>query len=360
MTARRFITLLLGIGTIGVVVVLVAATFAPRTALAAWLAAVLAVMVVPLGALPLLLTWHLHKGRWGLQLGRDMEAAVATMPLVLLFLLPVVLASGALHPLVHGAGGHETHPWLREGALLARGAVYLVTWWVLAHVAVRIGRPVDAAAPRPAMASAGLILWAVTASLAGIDWVIALQPKAYSSIFGLIFLSHLMVGALGFLCATSLGRAWSLGQAPEVRGIGNMLLGAVMLWLYHEYMQWLIVWSGDLPGHIDIYLDRAGPVWHALVTVMAVLGGAVPFVLLLWSRVRRNAAWLAMIGGWFVAVRIMEAFWWVVPLHPAGGLTAALAVAALAGAGGLWGGVWLILRARHPAPRREAMEAHHG
>lgn len=358
MSDRRLFTSSLLAGGVGALAVLIASVFAPKLALAAWLTAVLTVAVVPLGALPLLFGWHLHKGRWGVILGRDMEAAVATMPLLALMIAPVLFGAWTLFPLHPPGEGHHQHWWLGSGLIVLRGAIYLVVWVVLAQMAVRIGRPIDRAGHSAGLASAGLVLWTLTTSLAGVDWVLALQAATYSSIFGLVFMTHLTLGALAFLCMVALPRPEA--AAEPVKGLGNMLLGAVMLWLYHEFSQWLITWSGDLPGHILIYLERAGGGWGWLVAVMTVLGGAAPFVLLLWGRVRGDPRALAALGAVLLAVRAMEAWWWVVPLSDRPVAAGLLSVAALAGAGGLWTAAWLAVRARQPEPAHPRTEEAHG
>lgn len=332
----RVIAVAVSAGSIGTFAVLAAALAHPEHALAAWLMAMLVVSMAPTGALALLFVWHLHRGSWGVTLGPAMTAAVDTMPLVGLGMLPILVFAGTLYPWA-GNTGEQVSPWLTQPAFGLRGLVYLALWWVLAHLAARAGVPTETTAPRPGLASAGLIVYALTASLAGIDWVLALQPKVFSSIFGLIFITHQMFGAFAFLALVSL---WTRSRRCDPRGIGNMLLGAVMLWMYHEYMQYLIVWSGDLPGHIEFYLARSGGLWTAAIWLMAIAGGAVPFVLLLWSRVRSSVAALSALALVLLICRILEAAWWVLPVARPDAILFAVSAAALTGAGGLWLAGW--------------------
>ncbi|HZD52867.1 MAG TPA: hypothetical protein VE175_07450 [Woeseiaceae bacterium] len=318
------------------ILALLAGLFSTRHVLSGWLTAMLVVSALPAGALPLLLVWHLHRGRWGIVLGPAMAAAVGTMPLIVVGMLPILLFAGAFYPWAHASGEHVS-PWLSQPGFALRGLGYLALWWLFGELALRSGVPAENTPPRPALASAGLIVYTLTASLAGFDWTLSLQPRVYSSIFGLIFVIHQVLAALGFLTMVSLGA--KTGR-EEARGIGNLLLGMVMFWMYLEYMQYLIVWSGNLPGHIDFYLARTGGPSSAAVWTLAIGGGAVPLLLLLSSRVRESGLALGALAGVLFASRLLEAAWWVLPVVEPDGALLTATTAALAGAGGLWLAVW--------------------
>jgi len=342
-----------------------AAMLEASVALRAWLVAGLIVLMVPLGALAWLLTWHLHRGLWGRVLGRSLEAAVATLPLVAILLLPLFLGADAIYAWPHEEGKHAT-PWLRVGWFAGRGFLYVLAWAGLAVLAVRFHRPLAASPHRPALASAGLILWTLTASFAAVDWGLSLQPETYSSIYGMIFLAHLMVGALVFcVAATLLARPV---PAEAVNGIANILLGALMMWGYLAFMQYLIVWMGDLPGHIEIYLSRTGGVWSWMLWAVVLLHGVVPFVLLLRGPIRRSRDWLLGLCLLVLALRVVEGVWLWLPAFDVDAALVALTAVALVAWSGLWGAAWLWFRARLPEgdpvvpapPTAEAREARHG
>jgi hypothetical protein len=53
-----------------------------------------------------------------------------------------------------------------------------------------------------------------------------------------------------------------------------LMLGWAMLWLYVAFMQYLIIWSGDLPHEIEWYRVRLGDGWRLaiLIAILAHLG----------------------------------------------------------------------------------------
>lgn len=333
------------LGALGTTVVFGAAFINPGVALSAWLVAALIVTMVPIGALPWLLTWFLHRGRWGRVIGRPMQAAVATLPVTAVLLLPVFLAAGAIYGWPHQDGAHAT-PWLQVGWFGVRGFIYVLSWAALAVLAVRFGRSLNDAPHRPGLASVGLIVWSLTTSFAAIDWGLSLQPETHSSIYGMIYMAHLMIGALVFLIVVSLALRPVSAEASS--GLANILLGSVMMWAYLHFMQYLIAWSGDLPGHIQIYVPRLEGVWGWLLLAIALGHGLVPFVLLLRGPIRRSARWVLVIAALILALRVAEGLWLWLPAFPADSLRLVLVGAGLVGCGGLWAAAWLWCRARLP------------
>ena len=68
-------------------------------------------------------------------------------------------------------------------------------------------------------ASAGLIVYALTATFAGIDWLESLTPEFHSSIYGLLFLTFELLAGFAFALTVALWRP----DAPTFR------YGAILL-----------------------------------------------------------------------------------------------------------------------------------
>lgn len=286
----------------------------------AWLGAAFNVAALPLGAVAFAMCWQLHRGRWWLYLGPVMEACVRTLPLAVLMVLPAMAQD-------------------REAMWV--GIPVAVCWLVLALPMWRSA---------PIFVPAGLIIYTLSTSFAAFYWILALQPEAHSSIFGLIFISQQMTTALAFAILVALA-AQPVGNDDDVGGIGNILLGSVLLWSYFDFMQYLVTWSGDQPNHIALYLARSGGAWTVAIWAVVMLNGVVPLVLLLMRTVRRNRRWLVALSALILPMRIIEGLWLVVPT--AEGETtpmvlAMLVVAALFIAAALWGAAFTFALRRHP------------
>jgi hypothetical protein len=92
-----------------------------------------------------------------------------------------------------------------------------------------------------------------------------------------------------------------------------------------------------------------------------------PFLLLLSRRIKEDIRFLARVGGWVLAMRMIDMIWLVEPIfHPAGISIHVLDFAAPIGIGGIWTAFFLRELEKRPLlaihdPRMElAMEARHG
>jgi hypothetical protein len=259
---------------------------------------------VPLGCSALLMLHHLASGRWGWSIRGPLEAALPTLVLIAVLFMPVVF------------GMHELYTWARQtrlssdpflvlrqkylnpGSFVAREAVFFGIWviggWVLYVASQRQDRE-GQRRPSPGLyrlAVVGMILYVLTVSFAGIDWVGSLEAKWYSSIFGLYILVGQGLAAMAVLIlVVTLFPSWSVGPAVAVdtlHDLGNLLLALVGLHAYIAFSQFLIIWSGNLPHQVTWYLPRIHGAWGMVAIVLVGIHFEVPLVALLFREVKRS------------------------------------------------------------------------
>lgn len=268
------------------------------TLLIAWLA-------VPLGSLALLAIYRMFDGAWGRAAEPVLVTACRLLPVTGLAFLPVLIWLDVLYPWARpgweGEGGKAV--WLSEGFFIGRTVFYFVAWTLVERLLLR---PWQGMAP----AVIALTVFTITASLAGVDWVMTLDPEFNSSIFGLWFMSQMVVGALAFATAVVVLR----GNPPREgwKGLAAVLLAATMLWAYVSFTQYLVIWTTDLPHEIVWYLERSGGMWTAVLWALGLFHGLVP-LLLLMTLARRSATVLAGVAVMLVVMRVVEAAWLVLP-----------------------------------------------
>jgi hypothetical protein len=183
-----------------------------------------------------------------------------------------------------------------------------------------------------ARSSAGLILYALTASLAGVDWLESLTPEFHSSIYGLLFLTFQMLAGFAFALVIALGEA----GAPTFR-YGAILLSALLLWAYNHAMQYIIIWSGNIPDEVAWYLARETGVWGMMLWMLIVLQFILPFFALLSSRVRHERRPLLAIAALTLVLRPLEALVLAMPGTGVAGPVLLLSIpAALVAVSAIW------------------------
>ena len=306
-----------------------------------WLAALALFGAWPLGSMALLLTHALTGGRWGDVLRPALRLGVCSLPLLLPAAVPLAAGLSPLYPWARPGAAHQFGNtfYLNVPFFAWRGAAYLAIWFALGWLVLR-GRGLARIAP------VGLFLLALTTTFAAIDTTMSLDPHFTSSIYG-------MVSAAGMgLLALSMAVLLTAGEvAPAVRAdFGKLLLALVVLWIYLDFVQLLIVWQSDLVSEAPWYLDRSRGAWGALRAVIAGGHFLLPFFLLLSPRMQRSRRVVLSVAALLVAMEVLRSWWTVLPSLGRG--VDWIDVACMVGLGGVAVGF-----ARWAAPRAPGVAA---
>ena len=265
---------------------------------AGWLAAVTVFVGWPLGSMALLLIHALTGGRWGYVLRPALRVGVLSLPLLLPAVLP--LFGGLADAVSVGPPRVRPNFYLNLAFFEARGAIYLIAWFGLGWLVLR-GRDLERIAPF------GLIVLALTATFASIDLTMSLDPRFVSSIYGMLAAAGMTLLALSIAVLLT-------ARAPDAReDLGKLLLALVVLWIYLDFMQLLIVWQSDLAAEAPWYLVRARGFWGAVRLIVAAGHFVLPFFLLLSPRMQRSRPVLFGVAGLLIAMEVLRAWWTVLP-----------------------------------------------
>jgi hypothetical protein len=327
---------------------------------------------VPLGCLGILMIHHLVGGTWGFVIQRSLEAAVRTFPLMALLFVPVLFGLSDLFPWMHAeivardAALRQKATYLNMPAFVARAALYFIIWSAVGHFMTRWSQAQDHSDDpslterMQTLSGPGLVLYGLTVTFSAIDWLMSLEPRWYSTIFGMIFMvSHGLV-ALAFAIAAAyfLSRREPFTRviAPWVfQDLGNLLLAFVMLWAYLSFSQFLLVWVENLRHEIPWYLHRMNGGWAVIAIGLIAFQFALPFVVLLSRTIKRTAGTLCAVALGVALMHQIELFWFVAPsFHPQGFSIHWTLLLAPVGIGGIWLGVFLsVLKGRSLLPFRD-------
>jgi hypothetical protein len=192
-----------------------------------------------------------------------------------------------------------------------------------------------------AMSSIGLVIYSLTISFAVIDWVMSLQARWISTIYGLLFIAGEALSAFCFCVVVEsiLAKRKPMSEYltdTEVHDHGKFMLAFVMVWAYFNFSQWLIIWAGNLPEEIPWYVRRMNGGWETVGLFLVVFHFAVPFALLLSRQLKRKTRTLVWLASWLIFMRIVDIFWHIEPAsHPTFHVTW-VHFTIVAGMGGLW------------------------
>jgi hypothetical protein len=346
------------IGAIAAVLSIVGAFVSPGSFFSAYLTSFMFWLGLSLGCMAIVMLYHLVGGGWGTVIRRIMEAGMMVLPLMFVLFLPILLN---LPKLYFWARPEEltkdpkiaeiAHSYLNFNGILLRYIVYFAIWFGMAFLLNRWSNEQDSPEGGEkstlrfrALSSIGLVIYSFTISFAVIDWVMSLQARWISTIYGLIFIAGEVLSAFCF--AVVIERILSKRKpisdyltTTEVHDHGKFMLTFVMVWAYFNFSQWLIIWAGNLPEEIRWFLRRLSGGWGGVGLFLVIFHFSVPFALLLSRSLKKNVGQLVWLASWLMVMRIVDLWWHIEPAPPFRHDTIHLSwlhFTVLAGMGGLW------------------------
>lgn len=288
---------------------------------------------IALGSLALLMIQHLTGGNWALVIRRILEASTRTLPLMAVAALPLIFGMKTLYvwsqpgqtdPSIVGKRGY-----LNPGFFTARMALFFVIWLSLAYLMNKWSRQEDVAGHESiwirfeGMSGIGLVIYGFTVTFASVDWVMSLEPRWYSTIYGMLFMVGQALAAMAFSITILIWLHDSEPLSKVVKDshfgdLGSFLLAFVMLWAYLEFSQFLIIWGGNLSEEIPWYIRRMQGTWGHVGLLLVVLNFALPFFLLLFRHVKRRVRSLFIVTIIVLLMRLVDMYWMVLPAFGGG------------------------------------------
>ena len=307
---------------IGIVLLAVAVVggllVAPRVLLASWLAAWWWCLGVVLGCFGNAWMHTLTGGRWGEPLNASAVLLAPLVPWLMLALVPIAVGYAGLYPWADPTGAWLRifsrptfpHAWLSPPFFIGRLVLYAIVWWAITRPAwfLRKGR-----------AAAALLLYTLLTSLAAVDLVMSLVAGWYSTAFGLVALSVQMLSGAAVAVALSHGdpgartRTGVDDTVPVSRDLGNLMLTWVMTWGYLSFMQFLIMWSENLPHEVSWWVPRLQTGWFWVGAALVIVQLAVPFTALLFRGVKDHPHRLTRVAWLLLFAAALDAVWMVLP-----------------------------------------------
>jgi hypothetical protein len=269
---------------------LVVAFLSPRVAAAGWLIGFASCSAIPVGSLVLLMIHRLTGGRWGEAVRPTLEAAAATIPLLVVLILPLFVAIPVLYPWSGAADGVKPDVlavYLNVPFFIARSLVALAGWSVLAILLPRYG-----GGRGQLLAAVGLAFHCAIIGAIGFDWFLSVAPPFGSSSFGASLAVTQLIAALAFALLITPVRT----DDPVAGDLGGLLLALVLGLTYIDFMAVLVIWYGDVPKTVAWFAARMGPAWRAIAIASFLLGSLAPIASLLSPRVRNNPRPLRLVA----------------------------------------------------------------
>jgi hypothetical protein len=269
---------------------------------------------------------------------------VLPMPALAVLFIALPFGTGYLFPWRSPQPGATEHqlevlahraPYMNTAMFTVRGVIYFVILviaaWLLRRWSVRRdaldrapdGDPKVLLGRERAFASGMLPPVALALTFASIDWIIALDPVWYSSIFGFYVFGGGFLAAIGVVTVLA-GRMWRRGLAGgaltpnHFHALGRLLFAFTIFWAYIAFFQAMLIRIANKPEEVTFYLSRISGAWAVFVYVLIFGHFVVPFALLFLRAPKFRPRVMAWTGAWLALMNLVDVYWLVIPAQVQG------------------------------------------
>jgi hypothetical protein len=306
------------------------------------------------GALGILMLQYMTGGEWGILIRRPLGAAARTMTWMAVLFIPIAIGIPHIYAwanpeiVAHDPVLQLKQPYLNPTSFLIRTAIYFALWilfaWRIRVLSLRFyeDRSPYTDLSRRRWAGAGLPMFCLTMTFAGIDWLMSLEPKFTSSMYAITFLIASGLAAYAFViiffARLSTTRAMADILKPNhLRDLGNLMLAFVMLWAYTAFSEFLLIWYANLKEEIPHFLIRQHGAWGFVAIMLIIFHFFLPFFMLLMRDIKDRASTIAVVATIILVIRYVNVYWLAAPSWYGENFHYSwMSLAALVGIGGLW------------------------
>lgn len=375
------------IGVAGLVLCVVGAFISTEQFFRSYLFGYMFWIGLALGCFGVLMLHNLVGGAWGHVIRRVLESGTRTLPLMALLFIPILFGLHSLYEWTHenvvATDKILQHKqlYLNEPFFIGRTVFYFVAWIGLGWLITRSLRKLEQPGGEPMTRSlqnfsaATLLVYFLTVTFAAFDWMMSLEPHWFSTVYGMLFIVGNVLSTFAFSIAVVV---LLMNASPELKqrilpsylhDLGNLLFAFTMFWAYISISQYLIIWSANLPEEVPWYIKRINGGWEIISAVLLIVHFALPFILLLVRKNKRDAKMLSRVAVLILIMRIVDVFWQIAPAFSHGPDVHFsfhwLDIVAPIGIGGIWVAMFLGQLKNAPtflavnAPLKKE-EEHHG
>jgi len=328
----------------------------------AYLVAFVFYLTITLGSLFFVMLHHLARAGWSVTLRRLAEALSGNVVLMAVLSLPIIFGLREIYPWAESQGsenrasreGNETPAagesqratihatpasennhgkadvvaghqfWLTRTNFIGRFVIYFVVWGFLAWYfrghsvlqdstgSVRLSKSMER------LSAPGMILWAITITLAAVDLIMSLNPHWYSTMIGVYLFSDAVLSSLVAITLLAMwlqsnGLLQGVVTKEHYHDLGKLTFAFVFFWGYIAFSQYMLIWYANIPEETQFYLPRQLGPWAGISLALIVVHFVLPFLGLMSRHVKRALPLFAFWLIWLLVAHALDLFWLIIP-----------------------------------------------
>lgn len=311
------------LGTAGYLIEPVRASFS-------YLIAFMFLVSIGVGSLFLVALEYITGADWSTPFRRLSEFLASSVPLLIVFAIPLILSMHSLFHWTHTEIVNEDQllkgktPYLNTEFFIIRVVVIFGIWSLFYYFFSRNSLKQDETGDQKLtkkniiLSGVFIPIFAITVSLTAIDWLMSLEPHWFSTIFGVYFFSGAVLSALAALTliVILLKERGYLSQRlanDHYYSLGTLLFAFTCFWGYIAFSQYMLIWYANLPEENIWFLNRWTGGWEIFSIVLVLTHFIIPFGALLSYPAKTNPKRLKFMSVWLLAVHYLDLYWLAMP-----------------------------------------------
>ena len=331
------------IGSLGILLFLIGLLFGiigfiaePERASYSYLPAFMFLVSIAIGSLFLIAIEYLAGADWSVPFRRIAEFLASLLPLLLLLVIPLLFHLKELfywaHKEIVSADVilQGKSPYLNPSFFIIRVFVILILWCAFYIKFISNSRKQDSsgdqALTKNSIVFSGIFMpvFAFTITLMAVDWLMSLEPRWFSTIFGVYFFSGAVWSSLAVVTYISINLKDNGYLHPKINtdhyySLGTLLFAFTVFWAYIAFSQYMLIWYADLPEETFWFVHRWTGGWSALSVIVIITHFIVPFGALLSFSSKTNLSRLKFIAVWILIAHYIDLYWLIMPSFFIGG-----------------------------------------
>ena len=294
----------------------------------AYLVSYLFFLSIAVGSLFLVALEYAANADWSTPFRRISEFFAAALPLLLIFVIPLFFNTGKLFLWSHSSYIHSMleakSAYLNTPFFMVRVIVIILIWCAFYWLITKNSRKQDSVQDQLltkrniTISVIFMPIFAVTITLIAVDWIMSLESKWFSTIFGVYLFAGVVWSSLAALTLTALilkgkGYLHSAIGKDHFYSLGTLMFAFTVFWGYIAFSQYMLVWYGNLPDETFWYMQRWDGGWKLISLLLIVTHFIVPFFGLLSYEAKTNFKRLKFMSIWILCVHFLDLYWLIIP-----------------------------------------------
>ena len=272
---------------------------------------------------------------WTVVVRRQLENIAVLVAVLAILFIPILLLRHHLYEWMNIAPGKEANldskrAYLNLNFFILRAAFFLRFFIIASQLLRRFsvrqdkdGNPQFTIRLRK-VAFASLPLFALCLTFGAFDWLMSLNYRWFSTMFGV----YIFAGAAGssmallVLVITALQRAGYLKNVvtrEHYHIMGKWMFAFCVFWAYIGFGQYMLIWYANMPEETQYYLTRNTESWWNLSMLLVIGRFFGPFAILLLRSIKKHPRQLCYVAAWILLMQMLDIYLVVLPaLHGTG------------------------------------------